>query len=62
MIGKRAEVTDTISGEGGRIFISGEYWNAVSDEKIEEGRWCEVTDIKGLTMKVRPVQEDKYSA
>lgn len=61
MIGKRAEVTDTISGKGGRIFISGEYWNAVSDEKIEEGRWCEVTDIKGLTMKVRPIQEDKHS-
>lgn len=56
MIGKRAEVTDTINpNKGGRIFIHGEYWNAVSDEPIEEGSRCEVVEIEGLTMKVRPV-------
>ncbi len=55
MIGKRAEVTDTIyARQGGRIFVSGEYWNAVSEEKIEEGKACEIVGIEGLKMLVQP--------
>jgi membrane-bound serine protease (ClpP class) len=57
MIGKRAEVVDTVNSGGGRVFISGEYWNAYSDEEIEEGKLCEVQEIKGLKMKVKPVSE-----
>ncbi|MDZ7694788.1 MAG: NfeD family protein [Balneolaceae bacterium] len=48
MIGKRAEVTDTVNSNGGRVFISGEYWNAYSDEEIKEGQMCEVEEIEGL--------------
>jgi membrane-bound serine protease (ClpP class) len=60
MIGKRAEVTDTVNaGQGGRIFVSGEYWNAVSEEKIEEGKYCEIVEINGLNVKVRPVLSNK---
>jgi membrane-bound serine protease (ClpP class) len=54
MIGERCEVVETVSREGGRVFMSGEYWNAVSDEEIEEGELCEIEEIHGLTMKVRP--------
>ena len=53
MIGKRAEVVDSINETSGRIFISGEYWNAVSDEEIKKGEWCEIDEIQGLTMKVK---------
>lgn len=53
MIGKQAEVVDTINENSGRIFISGEYWNAISDEMIKEGETCEIVGIKGLTMKVK---------
>lgn len=56
MIGLRAEVVDTVSRSGGRVFVSGEYWHAVSDEEIEEGAPCEVEAIRGLTMKVRPLR------
>ncbi len=56
MIGRRAEVVDRVSGEGGRVFVSGEYWNAVSDHEIEEGEACEIEAIDGLTMKVRPIE------
>jgi membrane-bound serine protease (ClpP class) len=60
MIGKRAEVTDTINPkEGGRIFINGEYWNAVSEHIIKEGTECEITEIAGLTMRVQPAPNDK---
>ena len=42
--------------EGGRVFVSGEYWNAVSDQEIEEGEPCEIEEIHGLMMKVRPIE------
>jgi len=53
MIGKHAEVVDTISSSKGRVFVNGEYWNAVSDEVIEEGQDCEIIAIDGLTIKVQ---------
>lgn len=57
MIGKQAEVVDKIDKSGGRVFISGEYWNAISEgDIIPEGEWCEIVDIQGLTMKVRSLR------
>ena len=53
MIGRKAEVVDTIEDGQGRIFINGEYWNAISEEELKEGETCEVVEIKGLTIKVR---------
>ncbi|SMO46819.1 NfeD family protein [Fodinibius sediminis] len=53
MIGKKAEVVEPIDNSHGRIFINGEYWNAVSEESITEGESCEIVDIQGLTAKVR---------
>ncbi len=57
MIGRQAEVVDSIDKHSGRVFINGEYWNAISEEDIiPEGEWCEIVDIQGLTMKVRPLR------
>ncbi len=52
MIGEKARVTDSFNDGRGRVFVKGEYWNAVSDEHLEEGEECVVTDIRGLTLKV----------
>lgn len=52
MIGAPAEVTDAFTGGKGRVFLKGEYWNAVSEEELAEGERCVVTDIQGLTLKV----------
>lgn len=57
MIGKRARVVETVTGAGGRVFVDGEYWNAVSEGEIDEGEACEIEEIEGLTMKVRPTGE-----
>ena len=57
MVGRRAEVVDAVGPSGGRVFVDGEYWNAVSDREIEEGQQCEIEEISGLRMKVRPVDE-----
>jgi membrane-bound serine protease (ClpP class) len=55
MIGQRAEVVDVVGPEGGRVFVSGEYWHAVSDEAIPPGESCEIVEVRGLTMAVKPV-------
>ena len=57
MIGKQGEVLETIDQKRGRIFVNGEYWNAVSDDRIEEGERCVITDIQGLTAKVQGINE-----
>ncbi len=56
MIGTRAEVVDPVGRDGGRVFVNGEYWRAVSDHEIGEGRPCEIEEIHGLTLKVKPVE------
>lgn len=52
MVGKRAEVIDPVGPEGGRVFVDGEFWNAVSDDPIEAGSDCEIVAIRGLTLTV----------
>src|SRR5699024_165661 len=53
MIGRKAEIVEPIKEGRGLIFISGEYWNAVSDEDIREGETCEIIEIDGLTARVK---------
>lgn len=54
LVGERAEVIERIQAQGGKVFLKGEYWNAIGREEIGEGEWCEVEGIDGLTLKVRP--------
>jgi len=42
-----------IDSRGGRTFIEGEYWNAVSDTLIEQGQAVEIAAVQGLTLKVK---------
>lgn len=39
--------------KGGKIYIHGEYWNAVSDEKIQENEEVQVLEVKNFRMKVK---------
>ena len=57
MIGQSAQVIDAVGPDGGRIFVSGEYWNAVSDAPIPAGARCVIEETEGLTMRVRPIAE-----
>jgi len=47
-------VLSPIDTQGGRVFIEGETWNAVSDIPIPSGELVEVIGIEGLTLKVKP--------
>lgn len=57
MVGKRAEVTNRVDQSGGKVFVNGEYWNAISDDVIEEGEQCEIVEIEGLTITVQSLSE-----
>lgn len=54
MIGRTVNALSRIDAAGGRVFIEGENWQAVSATPVEAGQPVEVTGIEGLTLKVKP--------
>jgi membrane-bound serine protease (ClpP class) len=54
MLGRTVNALSRIDSRGGRVFIEGENWNAVSETPVETGQPVEVTGIEGLTLKVKP--------
>jgi membrane-bound serine protease (ClpP class) len=58
MIGKRVEVIERVNEHGGRVFVNGEYWNAVCDKVIEKGKIAEIVSVKGLTLTIKPHSSD----
>jgi len=57
MLGKTVPAVTRIDPRGGKVFIEGEYWNAVSDRPIEPGQRVEVVSLDGLTLKVKPGEQ-----
>ena len=53
LIGKTVTALTPIDSRGGRIFIEGEYWNAISDTPIEQDQAVEIAAVQGLTLKVK---------
>jgi membrane-bound serine protease (ClpP class) len=54
MIGKVVPAVARIDSTGGKVFLEGEYWNAVSETTVEKDQPVEITGIEGLTLKVKP--------
>jgi membrane-bound serine protease (ClpP class) len=52
LIGKTVTALTPIDSRSGRIFVEGEYWNAVSDTPIEKGAQAEIAAVQGLTVKL----------
>jgi membrane-bound serine protease (ClpP class) len=59
MIGQTVTAAERIDAEGGKVFIEGEYWMAMSQEPIEAGQAVEITAMDGLTLKVRPITQQE---
>jgi len=56
LVGEIGEVRRPITRETpGKIFVHGEYWNAVADEPIGSGERAEVTAVEGMRLTVRPL-------
>lgn len=49
MIGRQG-IAVTAVGPSGKVLIDGEYWDAVSDKPVEEGRRIRVLDVRGLKL------------
>lgn len=54
LVGKKVASVGGIGTAGGKVFVEGEYWNAVSEVPIEAGRPVEIVAVHGLTLQVRP--------
>jgi membrane-bound serine protease (ClpP class) len=56
LLGKTVPALQHVDACGGRVFVEGELWNAVSDTSIEAGQPVEIVAVAGLTLKVKPVR------
>ena len=54
MLGKTVSAMMPISQTGGKVFVEGELWNAISDAPIQSGQPAEIVSIEGLTLKLKP--------
>jgi membrane-bound serine protease (ClpP class) len=54
MLGKTVNALSPIDSTGGKVFIEGETWNAVSAMPIAAGQPAEIISIGGLTLNVKP--------
>jgi len=57
LIGSSGVARSEISKEGGKVFVEGEWWNAVSDEPVRTGDSVIVTEVKDMVIKVRMAPE-----
>jgi len=53
LIGGTVTALTPIDSRSGRVFVEGEYWNAVSDAPIEKGEDAEIAAVEGLTIRLR---------
>lgn len=56
MVGQTVKALSPIDATTGKVFIEGEYWNAVSETPIAADQLVEVVAVEGLTLKVKPKQ------
>lgn len=54
MVGEEGNTVTPVH-EDGKVFIRGEYWNACSQEPIEEGQRVKVTGVRGLILEVERI-------
>jgi membrane-bound serine protease (ClpP class) len=54
MVGEEGTAASKLEpGKKGKVFVHGEYWNAISDEQIDQDEEIVVESVKGLTVKVK---------
>jgi membrane-bound serine protease (ClpP class) len=53
MLGQIVPVVQRIDAAGGRVFVEGESWNAVSETPVGPGHSVQIVGIEGLTLKVK---------
>jgi len=54
MLGKVTPAQSPIDSSGGRVFVEGESWRAVSEVEVAANQPVEILAVEGLTLKVKP--------
>jgi membrane-bound serine protease (ClpP class) len=54
LVGRVVPALAPIDARCGKVFVEGEYWNAVSDSPVAPGQLVEVVGVEGLLLKVKP--------
>jgi len=57
LIGEKGDARTNIDGNGGRVFVAGTHWNAVSKTPVPVGSKIVVTGLDGMTLQV--AEDDK---
>ncbi len=55
MLGRTVAAVEPIDASRGKVFLEGEYWDAVSAVPIAAGQVVEIVALNGLTLTVEPV-------
>jgi membrane-bound serine protease (ClpP class) len=56
LVGTEGEaLEDMDAGRTGKVFVNGEYWNALSDGPVTKGDRVRVVEAKGLKIRVQKV-------
>ncbi len=53
LIGRTVTALTPVDSHSGRIFVEGEYWNAVSDAPIAKDEYAVIAAVQGLTVKLK---------
>ena len=59
MLGRSVVATAPIDASHGKVFLEGEYWDAVSAVPIAAGQLVEIVALHGLTLTVKPMGTSK---
>jgi membrane-bound serine protease (ClpP class) len=54
LLGRTVPALSRIDAGQGKVFVEGEYWNAVSETPVEAGQEVIIVGITGLTLTVKP--------
>jgi len=54
LVGKTTTASTAIDRQGGKVFVDGEIWKAVSETPVTSGETVEIVGFEGLTLKVKP--------
>lgn len=59
LLGRQVPALEAIDASGGRVFLEGEYWKAVSASPIQAGQLVVIVARAGLTLKVQPCPDSE---
>ena len=61
LMGRQTQAITPIDSQGGKVFLEGCYWKAISDSPVDKGQMVEIIALHGLTMQVTPVASSSAS-